>query len=909
MRAALSIRHRLAAMAILLVVIAAAANAVSAHRTFRHEVLAGARQRAASVAQQLSDLLATSARQVRDHAKAESNDSLVIRYLSASDELTRRTLARTVLARLTRVDGARTPVLAVELWDAAAHRLLATQDSVAPMSSADALALAALTSRGPLADGSAIGWIGHGATGALEYAVIAAAPRDPAGKPIGFVVERRPLTMSQQGSAQLRDLIGKGTSLLVGNTRGDLWTNFVSVAPSPPVPAADSARILEYERPRGNPVVAAMVPIRNTPWTIAVETPMAIVLSPVRQMLTRLAMTTLALVMVTGLAAWVLSRSLTRPIQELVSVAEGMSAGDESERVIVRRLDELGVLGTAFNAMAERIARSRASLTNMVAEHRDAEARVRAAQQRLEGVIRSSGAVLAELRVDDALPGAIPGSAEDAVTVEWISENVPAILGYDVDETTAPEWWSRNVHHDDAPGVMRRGETHAFAEGAREYRFRHKDGTYRWLREERRLIAHQDGVTRFACAWLDITEQRQLADRLRQTQKMEAVGRLAGGVSHDFNNLLSVISGFSEILIAEGKRQHKTDADLEGLVEIKSAAGRAAALTRQLLAFSRQQVLRPHDVDLSSIVGNAEKMLDRLAGDDVTLTLHLDGNLPAVFADPGQIEQVLVNLVVNARDAMPNGGTVTIETRRAELDQSFRSGRRDTDAVRERTEYVALLVADTGTGMTAEVRDRIFEPFFTTKEPGKGTGLGLSTVQGIVEQSGGQLFVYTEPGQGTTFKLYFPCAVARRATGVGNEVAPSATSAGGTESILLVDDEPAVRRMTTATLTAAGYSVVEAADGSQALKLCADPMVPIDLVVTDMMMPVMDGRELARRVRVERPGTPMVFISGYSTMSMEADALIANGQFVEKPFTADALLGAVRAMLDRSKAARSAIAS
>jgi len=289
-------------------------------------------------------------------------------------------------------------------------------------------------------------------------------------------------------------------------------------------------------------------------------------------------------------------------------------------------------------------------------------------------------------------------------------------------------------------------------------------------------------------------------------------------------------------------------------------------------------------------------MLRRLSGEDVVMTMNLGPSHGLVFADPGQVEQVLTNLVVNARDAMPDGGTMIIETHGTELDEHFG----EMDAPGKPGEYAAIVVSDTGTGMTAEVRERIFDPFYTTKDVGKGTGLGLATVHGIVEQSGGRVYVYSEPGKGTTFKVYFPCT-----TDLGGESeevrTPSAAVLSGAESILLVEDDAAVRKVTASILSNAGYTVIEAADGSEALGICHDPAAVIDAVLTDMVMPVMDGPELARGVRVRRPGTPMVFMSGYSRTSIAAEALIANATFIEKPFGAEALLRTIREALDRAR--------
>ncbi len=375
----------------------------------------------------------------------------------------------------------------------------------------------------------------------------------------------------------------------------------------------------------------------------------------------------------------------------------------------------------------------------------------------------------------------------------------------------------------------------------------------------------------------------QAEEQLRQAQKMEAVGRLAGGVAHDFNNLLTIINGYGEIVLAglpEGN-------PVRGLVaQMKQAGDRAASLTRQLLAFSRQQVIVPQILDLNGVVTDAAKLLRRLIGEDIELTTALDPALGRVKADPGQVEQVLMNLAVNARDAMPAGGTLTVETANVERD----GGR-----------YVLLRVADTGCGMDAATKARVFEPFFTTKGPGKGTGLGLSVVHGVVQQAGGRIEVDSEPGRGTTFRVYLPLeenAVPRQ-----KPAAVPVSSPGGTETLLLVEDEEAVRGLTRMTLEAGGYRVLEASHGAEALRLAERHAEPIHLLVTDVVMPGMSGRELADRLTASRPGLRVLYLSGYTD-----DAVVRNGvleagvAFLQKPFGVDALARKVREVLDRPAA-------
>jgi len=387
----------------------------------------------------------------------------------------------------------------------------------------------------------------------------------------------------------------------------------------------------------------------------------------------------------------------------------------------------------------------------------------------------------------------------------------------------------------------------------------------------------------------DVTERKRLEEQFRQAQKMEAVGRLAAGVAHDFNNLLTAILGTTDLMIEDLPAD---DPDREGLLDIRGAAERAAVLTRQLLTFSRQQVVSPRMLRLNELITDLVKLLRRLLGEDVTIASALAPDCGAVKADPGQLEQVLVNLAVNARDAMPNGGRLTIETRNVDLDADYPTERVMIPAGR----YVMLAVTDNGTGMDAQTNARIFEPFFTTKPVGKGTGLGLATVYGVVQQSGGYIWLYSELGHGTSFKIYLPRVDADGPQPAEEEQRASALD--GSETVLVAEDEEAVRLIIAKALEARGYRVLSARDGSEALELAAGHG-GIDLLVTDVVMPDMNGRELSRCLTEARPNLRTLYLSGYTDDAMLHRGVLQEGvAFLQKPFSLGALARKVRDVIE-----------
>ncbi|MDQ6770640.1 MAG: PAS domain S-box protein [Gemmatimonadota bacterium] len=406
------------------------------------------------------------------------------------------------------------------------------------------------------------------------------------------------------------------------------------------------------------------------------------------------------------------------------------------------------------------------------------------------------------------------------------------------------------------------------------------------------VLDERGRVLGFVRVSIDLTERRNLEEQFRQSQKMDAVGRLAGGIAHDFNNLLTVIRLNTEIIL-EGF--DPTDPRSDDVKQIKSAAERASSLTRQLLAFSRKQILQPRVLDMNSVVGTVEPMLRRLIGEDISITSQCSAR-GYLVADPGQLEQVLVNLVVNARDAMPQGGRINIETRNVELDDNYTSEHAPVVSGR----YVMLAVGDTGVGMNRDTREHAFDPFFTTKEAGKGTGLGLATVYGIVKQSGGYVWIYSEPGHGTTLKLYFPEVSAAAAFGGAGEPSIAAkTPNRGSETILLVEDEEAVRGLASRILERQGYRVIPAQHGREAMEIASREMGQIDLVLTDIVMPGMNGRGLVERLSGIRPTIKSLYMSGYTDDDIIRRGFIEPSKsFLQKPFTSEALLQTVRKVLD-----------
>ncbi|HEY1924341.1 MAG TPA: PAS domain S-box protein, partial [Candidatus Acidoferrum sp.] len=501
---------------------------------------------------------------------------------------------------------------------------------------------------------------------------------------------------------------------------------------------------------------------------------------------------------------------------------------------------------------------------------------------------------------------AISYIAELGMEGQWlyVSPQVETMFGFTADEWLAESRdWVKHIHPEDrkvvevAEEASKRGERFQA-----EYRIVRKDGRIIWVSDTAAVVPGSDSHPLMEGIIVDITDKKQLEGQLQQSRRMEAVGRLAGGIAHDFNNLLTIIKGYTELALMRAKGLPELRSDIE---RIEDASERAAGLVRQLLAFSRRQVMQPKVLDLNSIVVGLDKLLRRLMDEDIEMVTVANQTVGAIKADPGQIEQVIMNLVVNARDAMPDGGRLTVETSNAELDSIYA---RDHASVKP-GRYVMLAVSDTGVGMSAETVAHIFEPFYTTKESGRGTGLGLSTVYGIVKQSGGYIWVYSELNHGTTFKVYLPrVEEAVELTRDTKSTPPPIRERSGKETILLVEDEPELRELTRTVLTARGYKVIEAVNAEDAERLANESYsrgAKIHLLLTDVIMPGVSGRELAKRVLALQPSVRVLYMSGYTYNVIAQNGTLERGvAFLQKPFSPSGLVEKVREVLDMVVPAR-----
>ena len=893
-----SIRYRLVLLIVATVVAVLAVHDVAALLELRRTALALATERLEGVATRIGDMFQAQGRLVRQQINVRAHDRAVLAFFGDSTERATKDSAASILRR------AVTPMIAgAELWAPDGRSVLAAGTPLSRDSAYVRSLIGSVAGR----DSAAIGAM-HRVGDSLVYGVVARVGARSAVR--GYVVEWRRVAASADGRRQLLGLIGSDAEIFVGNMQGDVWTDFVGVAEPPPVPF-DTAGLTSYTRPATGKQLAAARPIAGTPWMILVEFPEGRVYAPVRTMVKRLAAIT-AVLLGLGLAvAWVFGTRLTTPLTELAGAATAISAGDYSRRVkAATGYDEVGTLAGAFNHMAESIETAQRTLEERSEEleHRAEQLSDQATElemsneelaQSVDETIRARdelAVVSAEL--DASLASAPVGFALHDATGRYRRANVSlaTLNGIDADahvgklpSEVAPDMGAQLEQH--IAAVLGSGRPVNVELSAKTAA---RDGrTQHWLVSVYPIRTETGERRGVGSVVTDVTRYKQLEQQLLQAQKMEAVGRLAGGVAHDFNNILTAIEGFGQFALAELTDAYHGSAR-QDLEQVLAAAERAGALTRQLLAFSRQQVLQPRLLDLNAVVTGLSPMLARLIGTDIRLRTTTSPKLSAVKADPNQMEQVLVNLVVNARDAMPSGGTVVIETDDVELDASYAAQH---DGVTP-GQYVMLAVTDSGMGMDAATRGQIFEPFFTTKGPREGTGLGLSTVYGIVKQSGGSVEVYSEVGRGTSFKIYLPRCHERADRQTPARPVAAIVPNGKAATVLLVDDDPHVSTTARRALEGAGYVVLTAANGREGLRVAAEHAQTLDLLITDLVMPEMGGRELASQLVVARPEIRVLYTSGYTAEAVNQQAVLELGDaFLGKPFSPDGLLRRVHEIL------------
>ena len=864
-----NIGRKLPLLTTVLLTVAVTAISSTAYHQMRRTTVDAAGEHLLNVSRQIAAVFADAETKIRREGTPLSRDSVLAKALRTNDPAVREAALQKLTTR------AKTnPVYAVELWDTHGTRVLRAGNSLAETPGASTFK----TAVNPLFNA-------HDTVLTDIRAPIIDTKRDT----LGFVRELSRVS-SAQSKQLLGGLIGGNAILLVGNSSGDVWTDLDKQVEGP---ATGTARgVTATSLRNGTPWAGALSPVPGTPWLIWVARPEVEILARVHSFLVSMILVAATVVILGAFGARLLSGHIIAPLSQVTHAAEAIASGDYSIRLKPVRHDEVGRLSEAFTTMAAAIEQASLDLGDQALELEAQQAELQEANEELRHTV--SAMTLAREAADQSRSRAaaiVAGALDSIITIDdaerIVAFNPAAELLFGV---AAADATGRPI----TDFVLPAGSAE-FA-GARRLDPEDRIGHRMELEGSRRdgsVFALELCVSRvpipegkvYTCFIRDLSERKQLEAQLQQSQKMEAVGRLAGGVAHDFNNMLTVMISYTDLVLADGAIGSDVRNDLK---QVRSAADRAATLTRQLLAFSRKQVLRPSVLDVNEFVGGVITMLARVMPENIRLSTTLGTGLDAVFVDRGQLEQVLMNLAVNARDAMSAGGSLTIETEHAVLDDTY-VGLHPGGAPGA---HVVLSVRDTGIGMDAATRERIFEPFFTTKPVGQGTGLGLATVYGIVQQSGGSIYVYSEPGQGTIFKVYFPAH--RSAEDARAEAAPAIVAAVDPMNVLLVEDDPAVRDATCVVLKSLGHTVTAAPEVATGLAKVRANVERFDVVLTDAVMPGQSGLEFAEILRIERPDLPVILMSGYAEETINYDQSKMPGMvFIEKPFTAPTIARAL----------------
>jgi PAS domain S-box-containing protein len=830
----------LAAFALLTLVAAAITWAAYDHARSTTRALFG--ERLTRVSDQLVASMGPSITVLLEQLETAAQQPAVVRALAtpgASDT----TAARAVLMD---AFGGLQPNMAVGAWDLSGDLVMAVRPDTAAWVVPPPLVEA--TSTTPLAS-TPDGVVHHGFV----------APVRDGRRLVGFLQIRQRITSAggPDNAALLEALLGESARVLLGSP-GGAWTDMRTLVEAPPEAVAGAAEAVRYERD-GVPLLGVGRALPGTSIIVVAEVGEAAALAAARSFLGRVGVIALLLVALATGAAWMLGRRITAPLAKLRAAAAGLGAGDYSRRAPEGGHPEIASVAAAFNTMASEMAGHVGAL--------------KASEERFRSLVTATAQIVwwtnAKGDVTEPLPS-------------WQS-----FTGVTFEEMRGTGWTS-SIHPDDAANALRVWKEAVEHQSLyeMEYRLRRHDGVYRWFLVRGVPILERNGTIR---EWVgtstDITKRRETEESLRKkdlelqrSQRLDAIGRLAGGIAHDFNNLLTTIMGPAELAERQLPQDHPVREELQ---EIRDSARRAGELTKKLLAFGRQQVMAPVILDVNEAVDSAVSLLRRVIGESVVLDLALKASRPTVHVDRTQFEQIVINLAVNARDAMPDGGWLTLETADVAIDRSFAEEHHELKP----GHYVLLAVTDTGSGMDPETQKQIFEPFFTTKEHEGGTGLGLSTVYGIVRQSGGHVWVYSEPGRGSSFKIYLPHADAE--TSAPHAQPPSSEPLPrGVETILFTEDDPGIRRLGLRILTELGYTVLPAGSGPEALELAARHGGDINLLVSDVVMAEMNGIELWELLRLDRAHLPALFISGWASEAAVKHGIL-DGQvpFLQKPFS------------------------